>query len=106
MLDFRGFNVSTGIKTGGLITVQVNPVVSLPFRDCCVVDATNDINFGTYINSFVQILMACHSSRVAVSCNMNAKHWGIQQDSENATVQQTTLRGVCHMANPALSHSL
>ncbi len=63
MLDFREQIVSTVTTTRGQITMQVNAVCSSPFASYCVVDATDDDNFGTYLESFVQISLTSTSRR-------------------------------------------
>ncbi len=83
--------------------MQVNAVCSSPFSSYCVVDATNDNNFGTYLELFVQISLTSTSRRSAVGHNELAKCWCIHLDHANATIQCTTQRGVHTIVNPALS---
>ncbi len=73
MLDFRGQLVSTVTMTMGQITMQVNAVCSSPFASYCVVDATDDNNFGIYLESFVQISLTSTSRRAAVNYDKLAK---------------------------------
>ncbi len=103
MLDFMGQNVSTVTTTRGQITMKVNAVSSPPFASYCVVDATDDNNFGIYLESFVQISLTNTSRRAAVNHDQLAKHWGISPDRAKATIQCTTQCDVCTIANPALS---
>ncbi len=83
--------------------MQVNVVCSSPFASYCVIDATDDNNFGIYLESFVQVSLTSTSRRAAVSYDELAKHWGIHLDRAKATVQRTTQRGVHTIASPALS---
>ncbi len=77
MLDFRGQIVSTVTTTRGQITMQVNAVCSSPFASYCVVDATDDDNFGVSLECFVLISQTSTSSKAAVDHHKLAKHWGI-----------------------------
>ncbi len=106
MLDFRGRIVSTVTMTRGQITMQVNAVCSSPFASYCVNDATDDNNFGIYLDSFVQIFLTSTSRKAAVSYDKLAKRWGIHPDHAKATLQCTTRRGIRTIANPALSQRL
>ncbi len=72
MLDFRGQNVSTVTTTRGQITRQVNAVCNSLFAPCFIVDASDDNNFGIYLESYVQISLTSTSRRAAVSHNMLA----------------------------------
>ncbi len=90
MLDFRGQIVSTVTTTRGQIIMLVNAVCSSPFASYCVIDATDNNNFGIYLESFVQISLTSTSRRAAVSYDKLAKHWGIHPDRAKATVQRTT----------------
>ena len=83
--------------------MHVNAVSSSPFASYCVVDATDDDNFGIYLESYVQISLTSTSRRPAVSHDELAKRWGIDPDRAKATVQRTTQRGVRTIANPAIS---
>ncbi len=103
MLDFRGQIFSTVITTRGQMIMQVNAVCSSPFASYFVVDATDDDNFGIYLESFVQISLTSTSRKAAVDHHKLAKHWGIHPDCAKATIQCTTQRGVHTIANPALS---
>ncbi len=103
MLDFMGQIVITVTMSRGQITMQVNAVCSLPFASFCVIDATDDNNFGICLESFVQISLTSTSSRAAVSYDKLVKCWGIHPDCAKATVQRTTQRGVCTIVNSALS---
>ncbi len=103
MFDFRGQFVSTVTTTRGQITMQVNAMCSSLFASYCVVDATDDHNFGVYLESFVQISLTSTSWKVAVDHVKFAKQWGIHPDCAMVTVQCTTQRGVHTIANPALS---
>ncbi len=103
ILDFRGQIVSTVSMTRGQITMQVNAVSSSPFASYCVVDATDDDNFGISLEFFVQISLTSTSMRAAVNHDKLAKHWGISLYCAKATVQHTTQHGVCMIANPVLS---
>ncbi len=103
MLDFRRQIVSAVTRTRGQIMMQVNAVCCSLFASYCVVDATDDNNFGISLESFVQISLTSTSRRAAVSHDERAKHWGIHPDFAKATVQHTTQRSVCTIANPALS---
>ncbi len=49
VLDFRGWIVSTVTMTRGQMVMHVNMVSSSLFASFCVVDATDDKNFGTYL---------------------------------------------------------
>ena len=102
MLDFRGRIVSTVITTRGRITMQVNAIASAPFAAYCVVDATDDNNFGSYLESFIRISLTSTSRKAAIGHDELAKRWGIHPDRAKATVQRTTQRGVRNIANPAL----
>ncbi len=51
MLNFRGQIVSTVTTTRQQIMMQVNAVCSSPFASYCVIDATDDNNFGIYLES-------------------------------------------------------
>ncbi len=73
MLDFRGQIVSTLTMTRGQLMMQVNAVASSPFGFYSVVNATDDSNFGTYLESFVQISLTSTSRRAAVSLDKLAK---------------------------------
>ncbi len=103
MPDFRGQIVSTFTMTRRQITMQLDAVCSSPFASYCVVDATDDDNFGIYLESFVQITLTSTSRRAAVSYDELAKRWGIHPDRAKVTVQRTTQRSVCAKAKPALS---
>ena len=103
MLDYRGQIVSTVTMTRGQIMMQVNAVCSSLFASYCFIDATDDNNFGTYLESFVQISLTSTSRKAAIAHDELAKHWGIHTDGTKATVQHTTQRGVRTIANPALS---
>ncbi len=85
-LDFRGHIVSTVTTTRGQITMQVNAVSSSPFSSYCNVSAANDNNFGTYLESFVQISLTSTSRRAAVNHDELAKRWGISLGYTKATV--------------------
>ncbi len=87
MLDFRGRIVSTVTTTRGQIIMQVNAVCSSPFASYCVVDATDDDNFGIYLESFVQISLTSTSRKAAVDHHKLAKRWGIHPDHAKATIQ-------------------
>ncbi len=103
MLNFRGQIISTVTMTRGQITMLVNSVCSSPFASYCVIDATDDNNFGIYLDSYVQISLTTTSRRAAINHDKLAKHWAIHLDQAKAMVQCTTQRGVCTIANPALS---
>ncbi len=103
MLDFRGYIVSTVTTTRGQITMQVNAVCRSPFISYCVIDATDDDNFGIYLESFVQVFLTSTSRKAAASHDELAKRWVIHLDCAKATVQCTTQRGVHTIANPTLS---
>ncbi len=83
--------------------MQVNAVCSSLNASYCVIDATDDINFSIYLESFVQISLTNTSRKAAVSHDELAKRWGIYLDRAKATVQCTTQRGVHTIANPGLS---
>ncbi len=83
--------------------MRVNAVCSSLFAAYCVVDATDDDNFGIYLESFVQVSLTSTSRRAAVSTNELAKCLDIHPDHAKAMVQCTTQRGVQIIANPALS---
>ncbi len=83
--------------------MQVNAVCRSPFASYCVIDATDGNNFGIYLESFVQISLTSTSRKTAVDPHELAKHWGIHLDCAKATIQCTTQRVVCTIANPALS---
>ncbi len=93
MLDFRGQIVCTVTTTRGHIMMQVNAVCSSPFASYFVIDATNDNNFGIYLESFVQISLTSTSRKAAVDHHNLAKRWGIQPDRAKATIQRMTQRG-------------
>ncbi len=103
MFDFRGRIVSTVTTTSGQITMQVNAVCSSPSASYCVIAATDNNNFGIYLELFVQIFLTSTSRKAAVDHHRLSKHWGIQLDNAKATIQRTTQRGVHTIANPALS---
>ncbi len=103
MLDFRGLIISTVTTTMGHIMIQANAVCSSPFTSYCVVDSIDDNNFGIYLESFVWISLTSTDRRAAISHDELEKHWGIHLDRAEAMVQRTTQRGVCVIANPALS---
>ncbi len=86
------------------IMMHVNAVAGSLFVDYCVVDIPDELNFGTYLESFVQILLTNISRREAISPDKLAKCWGVWSDSVKVAVEQTTQRGVCITANPALFH--
>ncbi len=67
MLDFKGQLVSTVTMKRGQITMQVNAVCSSLFASYCVIDVTDDNNFGIYLESFVQISLTSTNRRAAVS---------------------------------------
>ncbi len=103
MLNFRGHIVSTVTMTRGQMIMQVNAVCSSPFASYCVVDATDDNNFGIYLESSVQIPLTSTNRKAAIDHHKLAKHWGIHPDHAKATIQFTTQWGVCTIANPVLS---
>ncbi len=82
--------------------MHVNTLSSLPFKSYWVVDATDEDNFGTYLESFVQISLTSTNRRTAVGHDRSAKHCSIHLDCAKAMVQRTTQRGICSIANPAL----
>ncbi len=49
MLDFRGCIVNIVTATWGQLVMHVNVVSSSPFASYCVIDTTDDENFGTYL---------------------------------------------------------
>ncbi len=102
MLDFRGQIVSTVTTTRGQVLMQVNAVCSIPFTSYCVINATDDENFGIYLELFVQISLTSTNRKAAIDHHEFAKHWGIHPDCAKATIQCTTQRGVHKIANPAL----
>ncbi len=73
MLNFGGQIISTVTMTSGQITMQLNAVCSSPFASYCVVDATDDNNFGIYIESYVHISLTTTSRRAAVNYDKLAK---------------------------------
>ncbi len=87
MLDFRGCNVSTVTMTRGQITMQVNAVCSSPFATYCVIDATDNNNFGISLESFVQISLPNTIRRAAISHDELSKCWVIHPDCAKAMVQ-------------------
>ncbi len=103
MLDFRGQIISTVTTTRGQITMQVKTVCSSPFASYCVIDATDDDNFGIYLESIVQISLTSTCRRAAINHDKLAKHWGIHPNCAKAMVECTTQQGVRTIANPALS---
>ncbi len=102
MLDFGGQLVSTVITTKMYITMHLDAMSSSLFASYCVIDTTDHKNFGTYFESFVHISLTSTSRRAAVSHDKLAKNWGIHLDHAFATIQHTTKRGVCIIANSAL----
>ncbi len=90
MLDFRKHIVSTVTMTRGQITMHVNIVSNSPFATNCVVDATDDENFGTYLKLFVHVSLTSTSRRASMSHDKLTKHWGIHPDCANAKIQCTT----------------
>ncbi len=60
--------------------MQMNAVCSSSFASYCVVDATDDNNFGIYLESFVQISLTSTSRKAAVDHHELAKRWGIHPD--------------------------
>ncbi len=60
MLNFRGQIVSTVTMTRRQITVQVNAVCSSP-ASYFIVDATDDNNFGIYLESYIHISLTTTS---------------------------------------------
>ncbi len=103
MLNFRGHIVSTVTMTRGQITMQVNAVSSPPFSSYCVIDATDEKNFGSYLELFVQISLTSTTRRAAVNHDNLAKNWGIHPDHAKAMVQCTNQYCVCTIVNPVLS---
>ncbi len=79
MMDFKGCIVSTVTTTRGHITIHVNTVFSSPFSFYCVINATGDKIFDTYLDSFVCISLTSTSRMAAVSHDKLSKHWGIYQ---------------------------
>ncbi len=65
ILDFWGHIVGTITMTRGQITMHVNVLSNSQFTSYCVVDASNDNNFGMYLESFVQISLTSTSRRAA-----------------------------------------
>ncbi len=77
MFDFRGQIASTVTMTRGQIMMQVNAACSSLFASYCVINASDDNNFGIYLESFVQIFLTSTSRKAAISHDELAKHWGI-----------------------------
>ncbi len=90
MLDFRGHIVGTVTTTRGQIMMHENAVCNSLFAPYCVVDATDDDNFGIYLESFVQISLTSISRRAAVSHDELAKCWGIRPRSQYNTLPRVT----------------
>ncbi len=103
MLDFRGQIISIVTTTRIQIMMHVNAVSSSLFESYFVVDTTDDNNFSTYFESFVQISLTIPSRRAAVNHDKLAKHLGIHLDFAKAMVKCTTQHGVHAKANPGLS---
>ncbi len=106
MFDFRGQTVSSDTMKRGQITMQVHSVCSSPFTSYCVIDVTDDNNFGIYLESFVQISLTSTSRRAAIGHDELAKRWGIHLGRAKATVQCNTQRGVRMIVNPDLSQHI
>ncbi len=53
--------------------MHMNAVSSSLFASYCAVDATDDDNFGTYLESFVQISLSITSRKACVSHDKLAK---------------------------------
>ncbi len=83
--------------------MHLNTVSSSQFASYCVIDATDDENFGAYLESFVRTSLTSTSRRVAASYDKCAKHWDIQLDCAKATIQCSTKKGVHMYMNPDLS---
>ncbi len=97
-----GKNVSIG-TTRGQITMHMNTVASSLVSDYCVIDAIDDLDFGTYLESAVKISLPRTSKRAAASHDICAEHWGLRPDQARVTIQKTTQRGVHTISIPALS---
>ncbi len=102
MLDFRGHIVSIVTMARRQITMHVNAKSSSQFASYYVIDATDSMIFGTYLECFVQISLTCTSRRAAVSHIKLAKNWGICLDGAKTMIQSKTQRGIQTIANPAL----
>ncbi len=69
MFDLRGSIIITFTITRGQITMHVNAVASSLFATYCVVDAIDDDNFGTCLESFIQISLTSIIRMPAVICD-------------------------------------
>ncbi len=84
--------------TRGQITMQVNAVGSSPFTSYCVIDATDDNNFGIFLESFVQNPLTSTSRRAAMITKIlqhngevvyRSRYWPLTvEEQANATLQQ------------------
>ncbi len=87
VLDFRGQIVNTVPTTRGQMIMQVNAVCSSPFASYCVFDATDDNNFGIYLESFVQIYLTSTSRKALIITSLQsvgAFTWIVQRPQYNA----------------------
>ena len=80
MLDYRGRIVAKLESSRGHVTMQVSAVVSELHAEYCIIDVTDDENFGIYLESFVQISLTSTSEKAAVSYDVLAERWGIHPD--------------------------
>ncbi len=53
MLDFGGHIVSNVTTIRGQMIMQMNAVCTSLFAPFCIIDATDDDNFGIYLDSYV-----------------------------------------------------
>ncbi len=90
MLNIRVCIISCVTMTRKHITMHANAVARSSFADYYVISVTDDLNFGTYWDLFVQISLTSTSRRAVVSHDVLAKCSDIQPICVKAMVQQTT----------------
>ncbi len=84
MLNFRGQIVSTVTSTRGQITMQVNATSSSLVTSYCVVDATENDNFGIHLDRFPLLVPAGWQLSIMTSLqSIGAFPWTVQRSQYN-----------------------